>query len=102
MSWQGWRDGHFYGRWTSKKYFVQLLLEGVKLHKTYFHAFFFKFVCLDTQTKKGNSVNRDLPPTSSEANTTILYIYILDIDSHCPYLLLDNCNGNRIRNRKPE
>ena len=33
--------------------------------------------------RQGNSVTRDLPPTGSEANTTI-YIYLLDIDSHCP------------------
>ena len=26
--------------------------------------------------KQGNSVTRDLPPTGSEANTTILFIYI--------------------------
>ena len=26
--------------------------------------------------KQGNSVARDLPPTGSEANTTIVYIYI--------------------------
>ena len=39
--------------------------------------------------KQGNSVARDLPPTGSEANTTIVvFLYILDIDSHCPYLLL--------------
>ena len=31
--------------------------------------------------KQGNSVTRDLPPTGSEANTTILF------NSHCPYLL---------------
>ena len=37
--------------------------------------------------KQGNSVARDLPPTGSEANTTIFVSYILDIDSHCPYLL---------------
>ena len=37
--------------------------------------------------KQGNSVARDLPPTGSEANTTIFVLYILDIDSHCPYLL---------------
>ena len=37
--------------------------------------------------KQGNSVVRDLPPTGSEANTTILFSYILDIDSYCPYLL---------------
>ena len=30
--------------------------------------------------QQGNSVARDLPPTGSEANTTI---YMLDIDSHC-------------------
>ena len=34
--------------------------------------------------KQGNSVARDLPPTGSEANTTIFVLYILDIDSHCP------------------
>ena len=39
------------------------------------------------QLKQGNSVARDLPRTGSEANTTICVIYILDIDSHCPYLL---------------
>ena len=39
------------------------------------------------QVKQGNSVARDLPSTGSEANTTICVIYILDIDSHCPYLL---------------
>ena len=33
------------------------------------------------------SVARDLPRTGSETNTTIFVIYILDIDSHCPYLL---------------
>ena len=27
------------------------------------------------------------PPTGSEASTTIFVLYILDIDSHCPYLL---------------
>ena len=37
--------------------------------------------------KQGNSVARDLPPTGSEANTTIFVLYILDIDFHCPYLL---------------
>ena len=37
--------------------------------------------------QQGNSVTRDLPPTGSEANTTIFVLYILDIDSHCPYLL---------------
>ena len=37
--------------------------------------------------EQGNSVARDLPPTGSEANTTIFVLYILDIDSHCPYLL---------------
>ena len=37
--------------------------------------------------KQGNSVARDLPPTGSEANTTIFVLYILDIDSHCPNLL---------------
>ena len=37
---------------------------------------------------QGNSITRDLPPTGSEANTTIFCIYVLDInlDSHCPYL----------------
>ena len=40
-------------------------------------------------SEQGNSVARDLPPTGSEANTTIVvFLYILDIDSHCPYLLL--------------
>ena len=36
--------------------------------------------------QQGNSVARDLPPTGSEANTTIIvvFLYILDIDSHCP------------------
>ena len=37
--------------------------------------------------KQGNSVARDLPRTDSETNNTIFVIYILDIDSHCPYLL---------------
>ena len=37
--------------------------------------------------KQGNSVARDLLRTGSETNTTIFVIYILDIDSHCPYLL---------------
>ena len=37
--------------------------------------------------KQGNSVARDLPRTGSETNTTTFVIYILDIDSHCPYLL---------------
>ena len=37
--------------------------------------------------KQGNSVARDLRRTGSETNTTIFVIYILDIDSHCPYLL---------------
>ena len=41
-----------------------------------------------TQPKQGNLVARDLPPTCSEANTTIIFLYILDKDSHCPYLLL--------------
>ena len=36
---------------------------------------------------QGNSVAQDLPPTGSEANTTIFVLFILDIDSHCPYLL---------------
>ena len=36
--------------------------------------------------KQGNSVAQDFPPTGSEANTTICCIYVLDIDSHCPYL----------------
>ena len=39
------------------------------------------------EQKQGNSVARDLPQTGSETNTTIFVIYILDIDSHCPYLL---------------
>ena len=39
------------------------------------------------KTKQGNSVARDLPRTGSEANTTIFVLYILDIYSHCPYLL---------------
>ena len=39
------------------------------------------------KSEQGNSVARDLPPTGSEANTTIFVLYILDIDSHCPYLL---------------
>ena len=51
------------------------------LHAKKFHA----------KKKQGNSVTRDLPPTGSEANTTISFIYtciyILDIDSDCPYLL---------------
>ena len=33
--------------------------------------------------EQGISVARDLPPTGSEANTTICFF----IDSHCPYLL---------------
>ena len=37
--------------------------------------------------KQGNSVAQDLPRTGSETNTTICVIYILDIDSQCPYLL---------------
>ena len=37
------------------------------------------------QKQQGNSVARDLPPTGLEVNTTIFFIYILDIDSHCPY-----------------
>ena len=39
--------------------------------------------------KQGNSIARDLPRTGSDTNTTIVVIpvYILDIDSHCPYLL---------------
>ena len=37
--------------------------------------------------KQGNSVARDLPRTGSKTNNTIFVIYILDIDSHCPYLL---------------
>ena len=41
----------------------------------------------EKKKKQGNSVARDLPPTGSEANTTILVLYILDIDSHCPYQL---------------
>ena len=49
-----------------------------------------EWVCRKVVVKhsiQGNSVTQDLPPpTGSEANTTI-YIYILDIDSHCPYLL---------------
>ena len=47
-------------------------------------------ITLDTyvqQGKQGNSVARDLPRTGSKTNTTIFVIYILDIDSHCPYLL---------------
>ena len=40
-----------------------------------------------SHNKQGNSVTRDLPRTGSETNTTIFVIYILDIDSHCPYLL---------------
>ena len=43
--------------------------------------------CPKITEKQGNSVTRDLPPTGSEANTTIFVLYILDIDSHCPYLL---------------
>ena len=41
----------------------------------------------ENRRKQGNSVARDLPRTGSETNTTIFVIYILDIDSHCPYLL---------------
>ena len=37
--------------------------------------------------QQGNSVARDLPRTGSETNTTIFVIYIMDIDSLCPYLL---------------
>ena len=37
--------------------------------------------------QQGNSIARDLPRTASKTNTTIFVIYILDIDSHCPYLL---------------
>ena len=46
--------------------------------------------------KQDNSVARDLPPTGSEGNTTPTpgiknqnkgMDDILDIDSHCPYLL---------------
>ena len=39
------------------------------------------------KNKQGNSVTQDLPRTGSETNTTIFVVYILDIDSHCPYLL---------------
>ena len=42
---------------------------------------------LEAYIKQGNSVARDLPRTGSKTNTTIFVIYILDIDSHCPYLL---------------
>ena len=42
---------------------------------------------LEAYEQQGNSVARDLPPTGSEANATIFVLYILDIDSHCPYLL---------------
>ena len=42
---------------------------------------------LNIKWQQGNSVARDLPRTGSETNTTIFVIYILDIDSHCPYLL---------------
>ena len=46
-------------------------------------------ITVETYVQQGNSVARDLPPTGSEANTTIVvFLYILDIDSHCPYLLL--------------
>ena len=49
----------------------------------------FFLVKYETRVQQGNSVSRDLPSTGSEANTTIiLCIYILDINSHCPYLLL--------------
>ena len=44
-------------------------------------------ITMDTYVQQGNSVARDLPRTGSETNTTIFVIYILDIDSHCPYLL---------------
>ena len=43
-----------------------------------------KIICL--QLRQGNSVARDLPPTGSEANTTIYFLYIFDIDSHCSYI----------------
>ena len=45
------------------------------------------FSYMGPNVKQGNSVARDLPRTGSETNTTIFVIYILDIDSHCPYLL---------------
>ena len=44
-------------------------------------------ITMETYVQQGNSVARDLPRTGSETNTTIFVIYILDIDSHCPYLL---------------
>ena len=44
-------------------------------------------ITMETYVQQGNSVARDLPWTGSETNTTIFVIYILDIDSHCPYLL---------------
>ena len=48
------------------------------------------------QGKQGNSVIQDLPQTRSEANTTISVLYILDIDSHCPYLLTEAIWGNHL------
>ena len=45
------------------------------------------FNILGVKLQQGNSVARDLPRIGSETNTTIFVIYILDIDSHCPYLL---------------
>ena len=44
-------------------------------------------ITMETYVQQGNSVARDLPRTGSETNTTIFVIYILDIDSQCPYLL---------------
>ena len=35
MSWQDLIDGHVYGRLDVQKYVVQLLLDGVQLHKTF-------------------------------------------------------------------
>ena len=34
------------------------------------------FITLETHVQQGNSVAQDLPPTGSEANTTICFFYI--------------------------
>ena len=53
------------------------------------------WICISYVIEQGSSVARDLPPTGSEANTTILSIYILYIDTHCPYLLFGETTERR-------
>ena len=78
------QDSNFVHKWTLEK-----VCDYVRWKVIFGHPKWPPAAILLKIKKQGNSVARDLPPTGSEANTTIVvFIYILDIDSHCPYLLL--------------